>query len=482
MTAASTNSGAVTTNTHARPDEDIAPTYMAILFMLSLIFPILIRLGPVLLLPHRIVLLVFFIPCMMRLWGGRAGPIIPADWLMLGSAIWAIFALAFNHGLSVVEAMGIHMIEFYGAYILGRVAIRSADDFRRLVKCMFFIALLLLPLAATESILKRNFVLEALPNSIGIVTAPFRWGMRRAQTLFTHPIHFGVFASIGMGLFWYCLVPASRRLIAIPVVIASTIFSLSSGALICLVVQFFLILWELVLKHYRSRWKTFAGVAAALFILIETFTNRGFFLLLVTFASFNTGSAYNRILIWKFGKQNVIDNPIFGLGFREWERAPWMSTSADNFWLLIAMMFGLPTFIFFASAIVVIFWRIFKTTLTDPFDIRCRLGYMTAMGGLIIGGGTVHYWTAMMAVVLFFFGAGNWISTGGARMEAAPDGGEPELAPAQGNRYTRFSHTPSPHTPKPARPIAAKPPSYSRNPTLHERQKAMRAARASKKT
>jgi hypothetical protein len=486
MATVSTNSNISVASAKARAyGVEQAPTYMAQLFILSLVVPILIRVGPVLLMPHRIVLLVFFIPCMMRLWGGRAGKIIPADWLMLGSAIWALLALLYNHGGTVIEAMGIHMIEFFGAYLLARVSIRSADDFYRVIKVMFFIALILLPLAATESIMRRNYVLEFLPGSIGITNAPYRWGMRRAQTLFTHPIHFGVFAALGMGLYWYCLKSKRKRLFSMPMVIASTVFSLSSGALIALVCQFFLIAWEVLFKRFKSRWKVFAGIFASLFVLVELTTNRGFFLLLVTYASFNTGSAFNRILIWNYGTKNVKDNPIFGLGFREWERAPWMSTSADNFWLLMAMMFGLPSFIMFASAVINILWRTGKAEMSDSFDKACRAGFLTAAAGIIIGGGTVHYWTAMMALVLFFFGSAAWMSTDGALLPENEDDAAQREAQAKipTSRYTRFAQKAAPLPPQKEQLVRKTSTSqYKRNPTLQERRKTMRISRASKKT
>lgn len=480
MATLTTNTAPEHIQSTAQGDNATAPTYMAIIFVCSLIVPILINAGPVLLMPHRIVLLIFFIPCAMRLLSGKAGKLIAADWLIFGSALWAALAMIYNHGVGFsVQPIGIHMIEFFGAYMLGRVAIRSAEDFRRFVKTMFWIVLFLLPFAALEAITKRNYLLEAIPNSIPVVHAPYRWGMRRAQTLFSHPIHYGVFCSFGMGLFWYVLRPAGRRFMSVPLVVASTIFSLSSGALICVVCQSVFIFWEAILKTIKARWRIFAAIFAAMFVFVELASNRGFFVLLTQYASFNTGSSYNRILIWRYGMENVYANPIFGLGFREWVRAHWMSTSADNFWLLNAMMFGVPSFFMFAGGVFNLLWRAARNALSDPLARACQAGFLTACGGVIIGGGTVHYWTAMMGLVLFLFGTGAWIG----EKEVIIDGDDAETDPNQAqpiNRYTRQARVlPAKSarihasTPKPA----AKAP-YKRNPTLHERQKAMRERRA----
>ena len=45
-------------------------------------------------------------------------------------------------------------------------------------------------------------------------------------------------------------------------------------------------------------------------------------------------------------------HPVFGIGLNDWTRPWWRAKMAsfDNFWLLQAMRFGLPTLIFLALA------------------------------------------------------------------------------------------------------------------------------------
>lgn len=419
-------------------DKPSAMSWMAVIFIISLIVPVNIPVGTILLMPHRLVLLALFFPSVYLLFTGKAGPIIKADWLIGLSTLWAMIAIMVVHGVTArIEAVGIHVVEFYGAYLLARVSIRSAADFRRVVLSIAAVIFVLLPFAAAEALTGRNHLLEAIPGSIPVVTAPYRWGMRRAHVLFTHPIHYGVFASLGLGLFWYMLRPGLRW-VTTPVVLASTVFALSTGGLICFVIQALLIGWEMVLKSVRNRWKIFVGIVGSMYLFLSVASNSGPFILLVRYASFNTGSAYNRILIWRYGTQNVRDNPVFGIGFNEWVRAPWMSTSADNYWLLLAMMFGLPMIIFYVAGLATLWWSIIRARLLDPYDWRARAAYLTATGGIIVGGGTVHYWTAMMAFVIFAFGAGAWIVTGGAQ-EVDETGPRPDDAPVRkGMIYTRF--------------------------------------------
>ena len=51
----------------------------------------------------------------------------------------------------------------------------------------------------------------------------------------------------------------------------------------------------------------------------------------MTYFTFSTTSAYNRIIIFEYGSAEVMRNPIFGIGLGDWIRPVWMSDSMDNF-------------------------------------------------------------------------------------------------------------------------------------------------------
>ncbi len=319
------------------------PVWVAQLFLLSLLIPFYLPLGSLLLMPHRIIIIIAFFPFFLRLYVlRRAGPILIIDWLILGSALWAAVSFFVNHEVNVaIEASGIHMVEFFGGYLVARVAIRSGHDFRRFVRTFLVLTLVLVPFAIMESVLHRPLMLELLPgNSVGVSAANPRFGLRRAQTVFAHSILFGAFISTGLGLFWYALRPRWLQWPGAALAVIGTVVSLSSGALISLVMQSIFIGWEMILKFIRRRWSIFAGLSVLAYILIDLLSNRTPFHVLVTYATFNTGSAYNRIRIWNYGTDNVWANPIFGLGMNDWVRADWMNNSTvDNFWLLTAMRF-----------------------------------------------------------------------------------------------------------------------------------------------
>lgn len=421
-TAAMADFGSVQADTESGSRSKFA-YWLMIGFVLSLLIPVHIPVGPVLLMPHRLLLMISFFPSLMWLFTGRAGRVLWADWLMIAATVWALLSVLITarSGQSTLEPLGIFTLEFLGAYLLSRTAIRSTSDFMAFAKLFFVSVLFLVPFAAIESFTYRPVLLDLIPKSVAPVYTHHRWGMRRAQTIFAHPILFGVYASIGFGLFWFVLRSTMTRLTAAVAVVMATIFSLSTGALMSVVFQTIFIGWEVILKSLRKRWSLFAGLFAVIYILIDLLSNRTPFHVLITYATFNTGSAYNRILIWNFGTENVMENPWFGLGVNvhEWARPSWMSSSADNFWLLMAMQYGVPCFIFLATALYLIIRAIGKAPLVSAQDLRCRAGYLVPIGGIILAGGTVHYWHAMMAFVMFFIGSGVWMINGNT--EADPD-------------------------------------------------------------
>lgn len=423
---------------------------LPLLLMFSFLIPILISIGPLQLMPHRIFLILVFFPLLHQLLSGRAGPLLMIDYALVFSALWASVAIFISQGTgalagaSPVQATGIYWVEFFGAYLVGRVCIRSPEGFARFVKFYMIIVLVLLPFAIIEAFTKQPFLLDLIPNSIAPTYNPERWGMRRAQTVFAHPILFGVFVSSAFGLFWYMLRPTGLRIFSVFSVMAATIFSLSSGALISMTIQFYFIAWEFITGRLYWRWKLFAALAVLGYVTIDLLSNRTPFHVLVTYASFNTGSAYSRIQIWEWGMNNVWANPWFGLGLDvgNWERPYWKSGSADNFWLLTAMTYGVPSLVAFVGAVFLIIRQVARASLFSPLAKRCQAGFLVAAGGIIIAGGTVHYWHAMLAFVMFFFGSGIWMIKGETEPQSTPDPDEAGENDPRALKYTRFPATP----------------------------------------
>jgi hypothetical protein len=417
-------------------------SFIAVIFLISLAIPVVVHVGPLALLPHRALILFLFVPLLFALLAGRAGRLSAIDGLLAFSVIWAAIALAVNPGTGKVEAIGIYGLEFFGAYLVGRLGVRSAADFQRFVKVYFLILLLLFPFIVAESLLGRPILLDLIPNSVNPTFSDPRWGLRRAQGPFAHSIIFGVFAASAFGVFWYVLRPGFSRLAGLGIVVASTFFSLSTGPLISLVMQAVFIGWETITKTLKWRWRLFGILTVLAYVTIDILSNRTPFHVLVSYASFNTGSAYGRIIIWEYGIQNVYANPIFGLGLENvnWERPAWLLTSVDNYWLLTTMTYGVPSFLALAAAYILVFRNVGRAKLLNPQSIKMRAGYLTALGGIVIAGATVHYWHAMQAFVMFFLGAGLWFFSSPEQSDQTDENVDHTTVDPDRVRYTRFGN------------------------------------------
>lgn len=114
-------------------------SYPPITFLLSLMMPIVFQVGPMALMPHRLLLLLLFFPLFFQLIAGKAGPLSAIDFAVLFSVVWATLSILVSIGDGKVQAAGIYWIEFFGAYLVGRVCIRSGQDYIRFVAFYFIV-------------------------------------------------------------------------------------------------------------------------------------------------------------------------------------------------------------------------------------------------------------------------------------------------------------------------------------------------------
>ena len=255
-----------------------------------------------------------------------------------------------------------------------------------------------------------------------------RLGLHRAQVAMEHPILFGVFCSMGFSLAWSALAATGanrgKRLRWTFIAGLTGFLSLSTGALLGMVVQTGLFVYEYITTHIvniAKRWRLLAFTTIFFYVVIDLLSNRTPVTIFISVATFNTGAAYNRVLIWKYGSAVMWDKPIFGNGLRYWYRPLWMKASVDNFWLLTAMRYGIPAFLTLAGAFIATAWKVGAMDFSDnPRRQACQKGWIIAIVSVIISLCTVHIWSNSLAFLMFFLGAGVWMYTE-----------QPELTPAQ---------------------------------------------------
>lgn len=387
------------------------------LFLIAINMPNYFHLGTTRIAPYLIFILAAFVPLMLAWLIGGLGRLKLADVLILSCCIWQAIAMSIVQGFSEsVQAIGLFTLQTFGAYLLGRACVRGVGDMRFLATLLAITSIALLPFAVIETRTSRTFFLElfrALGPVYDTVDMDPRWGLDRVQGSFEHPILFGVFIALGFSLVFFRYRSVLGRLATLPAIVLNAIFSLSTGALLALVVQFGLIAWSKVFSQEAKRWRYLTYLVIVMYVLIDLASNRTPFHVFVDYLTFNSGSAYNRILIWQFGSAEMWRHPFFGIAFGEWERPWWMSPSMDNYWLVVAVRYGIPAFLLQLAGFVLILWTAGRRRIADEETVLLRRGMIMGLVAVFVAICSVHLWNATYSWFMFMIGGTVWLMDAG---------------------------------------------------------------------
>jgi O-antigen ligase len=198
--------------------------------------------------------------------------------------------------------------------------------------------------------------------------------------------------------------------------------SLSAGAFLALAVQLSLIVWDFRTRRLAHRWWILGGIVVAAFVVVNILSHRTPFEVFISYLTFNEGSSYNRVLIWTYGTQEVLNHPIFGIGYHDWERPYWMGDSVDNLWLLFAMRYGVPGIALLVLAIAAAFRNMAAGPGVKETALY-RKALLVSFVGTCFAAATVDLWNGSYTLFMFLLGAGAWIAdgkSGADRLEADP--------------------------------------------------------------
>jgi len=399
--------------------KSVAAPRTAALLYIALILPSAFSLtvGGLRLTLYRILLLAVTVPLLLRLFQNRTQPPHSADYLMIAHAFWVVLAFTVYGGVSSgLESGGIYAVESLGAYLVGRMVVTNAAEFKAVLKFMLTVLGVMLVFTLPESLTATHFIREVSGALVGGPAVPYidpRWGLERAFGSFDHPILYGVFAASTFSAAYYVLGEEKlsyNSLGLMGLVALSAFLSLSAGPFVGLACQIGLIGWDRITKGISMRWWLLASIVMLMFLAISLGSNRSPVHVFISYLTFSPTSAYNRILIWEYGSAEVARNPIFGIGFGDWIRAPWMSDSMDNFWLLTAVRYGLPALLFLVGAILSIALTQHRATDPNPSLRRYRMTWLIVMIGFVVSGVTVHFWNSVFAYFFFLIGTGSWMT------------------------------------------------------------------------
>ena len=420
------------------------PLVLALL-LISFVLPFYFEFLGLKLSGHRIILIVFAVPAIVGWLTGKAGKIRSVDWLVIGLSFWACLTLAVNHDIAKIwQFIGMFMIETIVPYFIARTYIRSFAAFRYFVKWLFIVILVLLPFAAFESLTGKTPLLDIFGNVFSVHQKwefPPRLGLLRAQATMPHPILFGVFCAPAFALSWYVLgwgKPLSARVGLVSIVGGSVFCSLSSGAYLNVIIQMALMSWNAVFQFLRNKWKVLLMCFAAVYFVAEVGSGRNVFEIFATHFTLTPGTAWARIHTFNFATDDIMRNPIFGIGLNDFSRPHWMQflSSVDNFWLVITLRHGFPGLLLLLSAVITIHIQLGRRQLTGALA-DARLGYLFSLTGLCVSAVTVHLWDSTFCFLMFFLGAGAWLldadENQGAEVSNPRESGKRKTI-----RYTRF--------------------------------------------
>jgi len=438
------------------------------LFLIAVLLPLGFQLGPLYLNMLRLVLLFAIVPLFFLLVTGRLGRLVFADYVFMLHLFWVSVTMFIHHPGEALEASGIAMVEFLGAYLLGRACIRSKAEFVTLCKWAMWLTAITLPFALIESQTSSPLLLEMINSIPGLfsyadVQHDPRMGLWRSQVVFVHPIHYGLFCSAAIPLTYIALrhvMPPKQRLIMTAAVTACCFLSLSSGALIAALLQGALVAWAFMFRKVERRWLYLIILFVVAYVVVDILSNRTPFEVFMSYAVFSPHNAYWRALILEWGLMNIFGStennipaaPIFGIGLNDWVR-PWYmhSGSMDNFWLTIGVRHGLIAVLLLVLGWVITITRIgLRDFNGDPLLYDQRRAWTFLFVGLSFTLSTVHIWETTYSYTMFLFGAGIWmLSAAPERTEESPedntgDSGRPAKAATASPEqralpYSRFS-------------------------------------------
>lgn len=447
---------------------DVAKTQSAglllVIFMITIMTPIAFEVGGLRLSPNRIFLLVAIIPFAVSIVQGKIGRFTQVDMLFLLHGMWIMVALTVIGGAARIPFAGITAVELIGGYFVGRVLIRDIAGYRRLFRIILIALLVLMPVLLIE-VNSGKLVIPDLLRPIFDTpdrsrSAYGRLGFERVYGVFDHPILWGLFCSLTLANF----VTMARGNMAkitfgVALSIFTTMLSLSSAPLMACALQIGLLAWGWIMG---GRWKMLMIGLVVSYVVIDLLSDRTPVTILIETMTFNPLSGYTRIAIFDAGWAAVKGSPIFGIGFNDWPRPHWLTSSVDNFWLLTSMRYGLVGAGFLLLALLSHFWLLSKSKITDPDVAAARLGHSIALAGISFTMLTVHIWGTMSVFTMFYLGAGAWMYAYPQDQNGAP----PSEAPADPNasRYSRFAPKSRDAAAQPSAPLSRPAPAPAQGP------------------
>lgn len=388
---------------------------LLVLFILSFIFPRTAGffIADVFLTPQRIVLLTMAIACGLRLLSGFR--FISADIFLLLFVSWAMFCFFLHYGFENIGLNVFIFITYFSCYFFAQMYIVKAEDVTKTASLFFMLAVVFGVLAIPEAVLKTRYIPDFFAQFTGIPDRGKyveRLGLLRAKTVFVHPINYGLFCASIISYIWYCARSNASGIFKVAMTFMCVFLALSSGPLLAAFVQIGLIFVERMTRWLPNRGTVVMITIAVLLVILEIASKGPLIQVLLSRFTLDSWTAYYRLLIFEHMSDDILRNPIFGFRIETWTRLHWMTSSVDNFWLMVTGRFGFPGLALLVVTLLLIIRRLFKAPADSipPKLQQLRIAACFTLVGLSISGTTVHFFGKMEVLFAFQLGLAAAIS------------------------------------------------------------------------
>ena len=342
------------------------------------------------------------------------------DILLFIFMVFAAASLVYNHGLQKgIESSGILAIEVLGAFYLARGLITTPKSYYRINMLFVTILAFLVIFSIYEAFFQHRVLHEWAKNITGndslnwkLYTHYYvRFDIMRTTNLFAHPILYGTIGAIFFPFIILLLLYRFKisNLLKTVALLIGMISTLSSAPLLSVVFQGMTALLAQYWTGAKRLWVAVAFFGTSTFLIIEAFSNRGFFAILISYLTFNPVTGYYRMLQWKYSMDDISDHPVFGIGLHDWTRPEWMNSSIDSFWLLMTMQHGVfAGFILFFCSLYAVFHilnNLHKHHIATRWMVK---SWVLAFMSLILIGFTVDYFGKIQPLFFFVLGSIGW--------------------------------------------------------------------------
>lgn len=366
-------------------------------------------------------LLILMIPAIVRKLGKGEVQLNWIDFFLSVSAAWFVISMSMHYGIGTgLENGGALSLDLVMAYMIARCYVTNLDALGRVLNHGAIAVAISGAFMMMESISGHLLVRPALASLFGLdqgggaLRVDFRRGFLRAFGPFPHPILGGLQMSSYLPLYALVVPKGPRRLLGLGGSILG-LFSFSSAAFIGIFTNISLMIYERLRMRIRQlTWPLLAGTGALILIAVQLVSENGALAVIIRYLTMDPATGRYRLWIWQYGWQNILENPLFGVGREAWDRPSYMvSDSIDAHFLWLAVHYGTPAALsLIAAAIGTMLLMTRRINATPEGRERTALvGIYISLFTLLLLMFTVTLWSNSMAWLVMLTGSAVSIST-----------------------------------------------------------------------